>query len=502
MRIGGLASGMDIDSLVKDLMKAERIPLDKLSQKKQFMEWQRDDYREINKLLFDFDKMIFDGVMKQGSYIQKNINVSNENVASISNLNSTTDFSGSLTVHATAKAATMQSSSAIVEITDPTKKLSEYTSIGTATQTITIKAIGKDGKLETEGYTLEFDPAKETLNSLMEKINKDSGVNIFYDSATKKVAVTAKYTGNAENTDGTDAAEIVLSGNIFTQLKLDADNNVAGLHNQTGVNADFTFNGLRTERSSNTFAINGVQFNLKGIGETSFSSSPNVDKILDTVVKFVDKYNEIIEKINGEVREKRYRSYQPLTSEQREAMSDKEVEMWEEKARSGTLKGDSVLSGALNKMRVDLYSSVSGLSGKINQLSEIGIKTSKNYLDGGKLIISEEDLKKAISENPNAIYEMFAKDGNTTSEKGLARRLRDSIENTMKSIEEKAGKSYSVNTSFSLGRVLNNLDNQIDRFESRLIQVEDRYWRQFTEMEKAIQRSNEQSMFLMNQFGG
>nr|WP_200908438.1 flagellar cap protein FliD N-terminal domain-containing protein [Rossellomorea vietnamensis] len=60
MRIGGLASGMDTDQIIKDLMKAERIPLDKLEQKKQYLEWQRDDYRDMNKMVFDFSNLIFD----------------------------------------------------------------------------------------------------------------------------------------------------------------------------------------------------------------------------------------------------------------------------------------------------------------------------------------------------------------------------------------------------------------------------------------------------------
>src|SRR3954453_16997638 len=54
LRIGGLASGMDIDSIVKNLMTAERMPLDKLKQKKQVLEWQRDDYRSMNTLLLNF----------------------------------------------------------------------------------------------------------------------------------------------------------------------------------------------------------------------------------------------------------------------------------------------------------------------------------------------------------------------------------------------------------------------------------------------------------------
>lgn len=71
MRIGGLASGMDIDQLVNDLMKAERIPLDKLYQKKQIFEWQRDAYREINKKLADFDQYLFNNFMLSSNFYKK-----------------------------------------------------------------------------------------------------------------------------------------------------------------------------------------------------------------------------------------------------------------------------------------------------------------------------------------------------------------------------------------------------------------------------------------------
>ena len=94
MRIGGLASGMDTDQIIKDLMKAERIPLDKLEQKKQYLEWQRDDYRDMNKMMFDFSNLIFDGVMKQGTYTQKTVNQSNASSCGYKKFNATTDFSG------------------------------------------------------------------------------------------------------------------------------------------------------------------------------------------------------------------------------------------------------------------------------------------------------------------------------------------------------------------------------------------------------------------------
>jgi flagellar capping protein FliD len=183
-------------------------------------------------------------------------------------------------------------------------------------------------------------------------------------------------------------------------------------------------------------------------------------------------------------------------------MSEKEIELWEEKAKSGTLRSDSIITSGLSKMRQDLYGPVSGIMSEFNQLAAIGITTSSNYLDKGKLEINVDKLKKALSEDPNAVYELFNKDGTTAAEQGIGKRLRSTIKATMTDIEKKAGKSYSVNNSFVLGRNLDDLDKQISKFEAKLIQVEDRYWRQFTAMEKAIQRANEQSVYLMQQFGG
>jgi flagellar hook-associated protein 2 len=534
MRIGGLASGMDIDSLVSDLMKAERMPLDKLEQKKQYMEWQRDDYREINKMLLDLDTTIFEDLVLSDTYSQKTVSVSDSSAVSIKNVSSTTDFSGSIEVKSLAEAATMFSSADIrSDLTDPTsfdssKSLSEQLGVS-AGQTITIKAIKDDGTLQTTDEAFEYTiKSTDSLNDIISKINAESGVSMFYDSHTGRISVTAKNSG--DNTTGT-MNEIELSalnadkttgGNFFTKLSLEANNVAAAATDTTiidpitgnpttvkagtvGSNAVITYNGLITQRTSNTFNINGFDITLKNVTEpdkaVTFSSTADVDAITEKIVKFVDEYNKLIEKVNGELNEKRYRDYQPLTAEQKKAMEEKDIELWEEKARSGTLRNDSVLSSAINKMRSDFYSPVSGLAG-FNQLAQIGITTTNKYLDGGKLTIDEDKLKEEIAKDPNAIYQLFAKDGDKTEEKGIAERLRDTLKATMESIEKKAGKSTSTNNAFSIGKNLNSMEDQIARFQDRLIQVEDRYWRQFTAMEKAIQQANQQSAYLMQQFGG
>lgn len=494
IRIGGLASGMNTDQIVSDLMKAERLPLDKLSQRKQYMEWQRDDYRAMNKALFEFDQLIFDGILKQGSYIKKTVFNSNPGAVSIKNVTSTSDFSGTIEITNLASAASMYSTSS--SGLNSKAKLSDLGITGTQ---LTIQSIGKNGQLESAPVSI--DPLNDTIETVVSKINSQTGVSAYYDETKGTLSLIAKNTGDILN-----SPEISLGGdsNFWSALKMEADNGAASSLGvgTLGANANLKYNGMPIERLTNTFIINGVEFTLKNktTEPVNFSSATDTEAVLDTIVKFVDKYNSLIEQIKGELEEKRYRQFQPLTAEQRDSMDEKDIERWEEKAKSGTLRGDSNLSNALNEMRMDLYTAVPGITG-VNQLAEIGIETSKNYRDGGKLIIDPEKLKAAITENPNAIYTMFSKEG-TGDNQGIGRRLRETIKTTMTNIEKRAGKATSNNNSFTLGRNLDNLDQQINRFEDRLIQIENRYWRQFTAMEKAIQQANSQSMYLMQQFGG
>lgn len=507
VRISGLASGMDIDQLVSDLMKAERMPLDKMLQKKQLLEWQRDDYRSMNTLLNDLDKTISDfsgGIWWQSTYLKKSVTSTDENAVSVRNINSVSDITSTISVTQLAENAYMFSGDEIGTDIDPNAtldsqkgKLTSWTS-----NSFTIQSIQADGTLG-DAVEITFDPTNDSLNDVINKINEsEAGVTAFFDTQTGKVSLTAKNTGDVDG-----QPEIILTGDFFTNtLKLSNDNIAAGANGRQGKNAIFTINGLETERTSNTFTINGFEYTLKSAttSPVTITSTTDVDSIFDSVKKFVDKYNEIIEKINNELSEDRYRNYQPLTSEQKEAMKEREIELWEEKARSGMLKGDMILSSGLNQMRLDLYSTVSGVNTDFNQLAEIGIKTSNVYQEHGKLVIDEKKLREAIKKDPNAIYKLFTAGESKDSfeNKGIARRLRDTIKNTIDRVEEKAGKAGSVSNTFTIGKNLDDLDDRIDAFQERLKDIENRYYRQFTAMEKAIQRANSQAMYFMQQFGG
>jgi flagellar hook-associated protein 2 len=493
MRIGGLASGMDIDKIVSDLMKAERMPLDKLKQKKQLLEWQRDDYRSMNALLQDLDNFIFNNLTLQSSMLKKKVTSSNDSVVSATASASAANVATNIEVQQIATSA--------IWLSDENIRVDKSNFSVANDVTLTFTVTNGDGSSKQATITIK---QGTTLDGVISQLNSDPnlGISTFYDEQTGRVSIMKKDTGKKASIvlEDQDTADFFAQKLGFTGAAEDTE--LTGKID--GKDAVFTINGLPTSRSSNTFTINGVTYTLKSAGTATITTSNDTDAMFNAIKAFIDKYNETIDKINAELKEERYRDYPPLTDEQKEAMTEKQIELWEEKARSGMLRGDSILSSGLSKMRMDLYTKVGGsnITSGFSQLAEIGITTSSNYLDGGKLIIDETKLRQKIQENPDAIYRLFNNDSTNYSEKGIARRLRDTIKDTIGKIEQKAGKTIWTNQQFAIGRDLIQINEQIDRFEDRLKQIEDRYWRQFTAMEEAIQRANQQSMYLMNAFGG
>lgn len=380
----------------------------------------------------------------------------------------------------------------------PPEELPEGTKISTTfSQNFTYFEVGAH---TSKGEVNEriFVNGNESLNNVIRKVNESSaGITMFFDEHTKKITMTRKETGNF-NTDGN---EIFFSGGVISKVL-----NFENSSEEAGQNAIFTINGLETERTSNTFSMNGVTFTLKQtLKETDPPITVNVSNdsegVVKTVKDFVDQYNALIDEINKKLNEERNRKYLPLTDDEREELSDKQQEKWENLARSGLLKGDPLLSGVLTNMRMDMSSTVE-TNGLFRHLSAIGITTTKDYLDGGKLEINEGKLKEALEKDPEAVENLFRGTGSNDSERGVIHKLYDTVNESITKIQDRAGRATSKNQQFALGRELISVDKNIASFETRLKMQEERLWRQFTAMEKAIQRANDQSLYLMQQFGG
>lgn len=496
MRIGGLASGMDTDTLIKDLMKAERIPLTKITQKKQTLQWQLDSYRAVNRKVKEFSVNTFDNMVLSTKFNAKITESSAPNDVSIKNKNSTSDFSGTIKIEQLAKNSTMQSDVIAAGAGKPAT--TTMADLGITGTTLTISAIDENGVMQAKDVTIA---STDKIQDVMDKITKQTGVNAFYDAKSGQIAMSTKHGGAIAS-----GSEIVVTsdGNIAKELGLEGK-----MVDVEGQKAIYTVNGLRMESSKNTVDVNGFEFTLKAANNTdiNFSTKPDTDAVFDNIVKFVDDYNKLMDELNGLVREKTYRDFKPLSAEEKAAMSDKEVELWEEKAKSGLLKNDPVISGMITKMRSALMGSVKDQG----SLKDIGIATPGGqyaWQSNGKLVVDEKKLKEAINTDPDKVHKMFAQTGaaasagSTTGEQGFAVRLKAIADSSYKEIQKRAGDAGSTEASFTLGRNLKDMNEQMDKLQDRLKVVEARYWKQFGAMENAIQRANAQSANLMNALGG
>lgn len=512
VRISGLASGMDIDSIVSDMMKIKRIPLNKLNQKKQLLEWQRDDYREINTLLSSFDRFLFDKVILQRDFLANKAVSSNENAVSVVARSYNANVVNQIEVNQLATPASWKAGSDIkTKDAFPNSYFDEdFTVNKSGTFTFKVKEPGAEEYKEVKLSISEGD----TLDTVLSKINNSdlgiSAMRLNIAGEGERIVFTAKKTGSdgefiAVQGDGTGYFLRSLGFNLPTVEDIsegDPPEVYKGYKlapSIAGTDAEVKINDFTTLQKSNTFTLNGVEYTLKNKTDSPVNvfTTTDVDAIFNNIKTFIDKYNEIVEKIQGKLNEERYRSYHPLSDEEKEAMTDKQVEKWEERARSGLLRNDTLLSRILGSMRMDMYATVE--TGDIfTHLSQIGITTSNLYREGGKLVIDENKLKEAISKDPAAVHKLFS--SNEENGKGLAQRLRDSVNQATKLLVEKAGNSSKTNNQFTIGKLLNTVNSQIDRYERRMLELEDRYYRQFSAMEKMIQQANSQSVSLMQYF--
>nr|WP_289037038.1 flagellar hook-associated protein 2 [uncultured Allobacillus sp.] len=494
MRVSGLASGMDTDQIIADLMKAERIPMTKMQQDQEWLTWQRDAYREVNSKLSEFKNMFRD--LKFSDAYQSKLVTTSAIGVTASATSAAKEGTHSISVSQLASKAMRVSETGISgdgEKIDPKEALSARFS-DLSGKTFTFQTYNEDGPVPHE-ITINED---DSLNDVFKKISdaSDGAVRAYYDANSDKVFMERTASGDF-NPDG---AEITFgdgdAGSFFTNtLKLTGEE-------FGGEDAVFTYNNVELTSKENSYTLDGVtyQFN-QTVDNAVLNVRTDTQKTFDKITEFVEKYNELIEFTSEKTSEKRHRDFPPLTEEQKDDMTEREIELWEEKAKSGLLRSDNIIQSGMTGMRTAFYSDVQNENGAFNRLADIGITTSTNYRDNGKLVIDEDKLRGAIENNSEDVRRLFSNSADDDS-RGLVNRVEDNLDNMISRITDKAGNENRTEQTYTMGRELLGMEERITDFERRLAQVENRYYKQFTAMETAIQRMNQQSAQLMNQLNG
>lgn len=495
-RFSGLASGMDIDSIVEKLMKAESMKMEKLQQQKQKYEWQRDAYRDINSKLEAFRKDAFDNY-KPSDFLAKAATVSDPSKVSVE---ATASANGTLTISSATLATTGYKK---VSLTANGSTASSTTTLGElgvvdngGSYTMKLNVLQKDGKMKETNITYS---ASEKIGDFVNKLNTSgAGITAIFNNG--EMSISSNATGNVS---GGSVQVTSDNGAVFQELGFTA--NATG-EITNGTDASYTINGITKTSDSNSFTELGYNITLNNTisSNVTISSGTDTDAIVDKVKSFIELYNGLVESLNSKVDEKKSYSYQPLTDAQKAEMTDDEIKKWEEQAKQGILRNDSVISSVISSMREMVYAVQTTKDSKFNALYNIGITTSKEEASTGKLSIDENKLRKAIEANPEAISDLFTRaavvDPTTkkvTEQGGIITRLRTSAKSAIDLIGEKAGKSGAVDNTFTLGRTLISVDERIEEWKDRLKRIEDRYYRQFTAMEEAMNKANSQSSIFM-----
>ncbi|MGO4273110.1 flagellar filament capping protein FliD, partial [Paenibacillus sp. TAF58] len=373
----------------------------------------------------------------------------------------------------------------------------------TATQTLRI-TYQPTGVGAPNNYDVQITKGK-TIGQLVDDINGSplgqTGVTAYLDSTGQLAFMNPDNTHHLTFTDQTaDGTDIVdkLGLTSSTRSAGQAFNTVS----KAGNNASVKFNNVVGSYATNTFTISGLTFTAKKEGAaatTNLTVSEDVDTIYNNIKGFVDKYNDLISTVNTKTSETRYRDFTPLTDEQKKAMKDDDIKAWQDKAQSGLLHNDGILTSGISNLRSSLTKTVSGIpTSDFNQLAEIGITTG-SYQEQGKLYIDDTKLKDAIANHPDQVKKLFtANDGITTSDDGhgLAVRLYDQAKSWNEKLIAKAGVSTSVDSAYLIGKNLKNLNTSIDKMNTKLTATETRYYNQFNAMESAINKLNSQSSYL------
>ncbi len=289
---------------------------------------------------------------------------------------------------------------------------------------------------------------------------------------------------------------------------------------------------IEITRGSNTFTLDGLNVTLKGafgykkddagnyVGDVdgkpvledvepiTFEATVNADKTVEAVKSMVDSFNEILELVNTHVKTKPDRDYSPLTDEQKEELSESQIEKWETKAKQGILFADMDL-----RMMADNLRSVIN-SANTTELSNIGITVSTNYSDNGKLVFDETKFRTALQKDPEAVKNAFTRAASTdengkSTQGGLMVKMKSIMDKygsttgaTKGILIERAGSIYAPTSvlSNSLQKQMDRIDNYIKQLQDKLETETDRYISQFTSLETLISQMNNQSSYLSSMF--
>ena len=365
------------------------------------------------------------------------------------------------------------------------------------------------------GTKIEGITADTTVDGLLTAINnnKDAGVTATYLGSANKFVLSSNEKGKgreislgADPKDTTDAANIIFGGDKKES------------HDGTDGEMSILYNGVKTTitSSSNTFSIDGLDIKATNTFDTgsataeggvNFTASADTEKVTETVKKFIEAYNAMIDEVRTQATTRPDSNYKPLTDDQKNEMNETSIKNWEDKAKEGILYNSSALKD-LDNATQGIFSSMMMNGVSYDDLEKIGISFSDDYTAGGKIVFDEEKFKTAMDSDPEKVSDLF------TGTHGIVNTIDSTLSTYATRYASRNGNSYGVLieeagseklsltlTNNSIYKELKDMQETITNLQSQLSTEQDRYISQFTQMETLINQMNSQSSYL-SQLGG
>lgn len=499
IRITGLNSGLDTEAIISALVSSYDYKTEKYKKAQTKLSWKQEKWKALNTKIYSFYQSVGD-LRFSNAYNLKSTTSSDSTKVTIGTGSSAPNGTQKLNVLEMAQAGSMTGAKLSKQDGSPVKGSTKLSELGYTNGAAKLKVTLGDGtakEIELDGET--------TLDQLVGKL-KDAGLNANFDEANGRMFVSAKDSGKAGDFKlegvGTEGAAALKSFGLDT---------AAGATKIDGSDARIKLNGVEYTSSSNSFSINGLNFTLQGITGDGDDKAVTITTVTDTqgiydkVKDFLTSYNSLINEITALYNADTAKGYEPLSSEEKDAMSETEVEMWEKKIKDSLLRRDDSLESVMNAMTSSMSKGIE-INGKTYHLSSFGINTM-GYLDAPENqqnayhIDGDADdatsagkpdkLMAAINSDPETVVSFMQK---------LATNLYGAIDEKMKATQLRS--AYTVYNDKEMASEYSDYTNLIKKWEERLQKQEDYYYKKFAAMETALSKINSQSGAFGNMFGG
>lgn len=532
IRITGMNSGLDTESIISELVSAKSEKKNTLEKEQTKLSWKMDAWKTLNSKLYSLYSSTISNMRFSSAYTQKKTTVSNSSVATVIAGADATDGVQTLQVKSLAKSGYL--TGATLSGVKASSTLAEVAGIG-EDEVVNLKLKLGDGS-ETD-ITLS---GASKVSDVVSKL-KEAGVNASFDEKNQRFFVSAKETGTAaefaitaQDADGNttdNGLKLLSSLGILTS---EADENASqdgqvsadfraqldrlGLTLSTeksdgaatriqAKNAQILLNGALFESSENIFNINGLTITAQkeSTEEVTLTTANDYDGIYDTIKNFLKGYNELINEMDKLYNADSSKGYEPLTSEEKEELSESEIEDWEKKIKDSLLRRDSTLGTLSNAMQSAMSAGIE-IGGETYYLSSFGINTlgyftaAENekhayHIDGDKDDDSTsgktDKLKTMITNEPEVVMEFFQK---------LSNNLYTTLSDKMSATEMRS--IYKAYNDKQMQSEYDAYTKEIAAQEESITAYEDKWYQKFSAMETALSKLNSKSSAISGLLGG